>query len=113
MHRLSMKSKSGMFMGWCNAVMCLAPSRMRVSVQRPMQMEGVRGELPEAASAVPQLIRRQSRGSQALQLARSLGSAGARFPAVAWLWARPPKRGLVADDSFLPSKARCHDGTVH
>lgn len=42
----------------------------------PVQMEGVRKDGSGVASAVPQVIRRQSRGSQALQLARSLGSAG-------------------------------------
>ena len=65
------------FRGCCYAVTHPAPSHM--SVQHPMQVEDVRSDTPGVASAVPQLIRRQSRGSQALQLARSLGSAGATF----------------------------------
>jgi len=42
-----------------------------------MQVDiGIRGGEAVVSSAVPQIIRRQSRGSQALQLARSMGSAG-------------------------------------
>ena len=37
---------------------------------------GVEGDAAVASSAVPLVIRRQSRGSQALPLARSMGSAG-------------------------------------
>ena len=37
---------------------------------------GIEGDAAGASSAVPNVIRRQSRGSQALQLARSMGSAG-------------------------------------
>ena len=38
--------------------------------------KGIEGDAAGASSAVPHVIRRQSRGSQALQLARSMGSAG-------------------------------------
>ena len=46
-------------------------------LQLSVQVEGVSNSISGVASAVPQVIRRQSIGSQALQLARSLGSAGA------------------------------------
>ncbi len=43
----------------------------------PFQVDtGMEGDAAGASSAVPHVIRRQSRGSQALQLARSMGSAG-------------------------------------
>ena len=71
---LAMKSLSGICLaGLLPSDSLIQHSHGSVSVQ----MEGARKDSSGAASAVPQVIRRQSRGSQALQLARSLGSAGA------------------------------------
>ena len=62
-----------------------------MSMQSLLQVDGVRSDSAGVASAVPQVIRRQSRGSQALQLARSLGSAGAFITIVRFLiWSVSP-----------------------
>ena len=71
-------------------------------LQLSVQVEGVSNSMSGVASAVPQVIRRQSRGSQALQLARSLGSAGASTATAKFLiWSVLPRWGLSAAQGWV------------